>query len=818
LKKRRILLRKRVILAEIKPRRLRPRWRKVLADLWGNKVRTILVTLSIAVGVFAVGYVSVTFIILLTDMDRDYQSVNPHAAIIYSTSLDEELIDALENVPGVAQTEGRSVINGRITIAPGKKITLGIAAIPKITEMKIDRLRMEDGSAPPVLQEQEVFVERSDLQAMPIKKGDHLHVELSDGRFRDLRVAGIVHDVSTSPYIFTNRMIAYVNLDTMEWLDGTRTYNQVFVTVSENKTDRPHVEFVARAVADKIEKSGHEVSSTYIFQPGRHYASDFMLALGFLLGFFGLLAVLLSAFLVINTIISLLAQHIPQIGIMKLVGGSTPQIIGVYLTLVTCFGVLAFLIAAPTSLPLGYLTAKVISGFFNFDVGAFRIPLPALLLQLGISLLIPLLTALLPILSGAGITITEAINSRGLGSSGLGHGLIDRWIEKVRSLPRPLLISLRNTIRRKGRLALTLSTLTMAGGIFIAVFNLWSVIDLMMEHTFGYFLADVTVTLTRPFRIEQIAPLIHSNPQVGAVEGWGTASAQLLSRDKQSVLEIMILAPPPGSKLIEPVLTSGRWLEKEDQNAMVIGNHLIKERPDLKVGDEMIVEIEGREYPWRIVGIYELAGMMAAPMVYVNNTYLAQIVHEADRTTSFRVMTIHHDANIENSVIKTIDETFDRQGIPISQISSRTQIFGGMVASMDAIVYALLMMALLIAVVGGLGLTGMMSMNVLERTREIGVMRSIGASDKSILQLVVVEGMLIGAASWLLGIVLAFPLTIILAYAFGMALVSSPLDPAFSVQGYLIWLCIVLFIAAVASAVPARSASRLTVREVLAYE
>ncbi len=802
----------------VKPRWLKPRWRKVFSDLWGNKVRTLLVTLSIAVGVFAVGYVSVTFIILLTDMDEDYRSVNPHEAIITTANFDEDILPALERVTGVGQVEGRGRLNARLQIAPDKKATFDITAIPQADEMKIDRLRMEDGSILPELRDREIFIERSSLRAMKFEIGSIVHVELSDGHFRDLRVAGIIHDVTSPPYIFTNRINAYTSIDTMEWLSGSRAFNRVYLTVQENKTNRALVEAVAHAVADKIEKGGIKVKSTYIFQPGRHYASDFILALAFMLGFLGLLSVLLSAFLVINTIISLLGQHIPQIGIMKLIGGSTPQIVLLYLSLVTGFGLMAFIIAAPTSLPLGYLSAKVISGFFNFNVGPFRVPIPALLLQLGVALVIPILTALLPVLSGTGITITEAINSYGLGKGSLGHSIFDRLIENVRSLPRPVLISLRNTIRRKGRLALTLSTLTIAGGIFIAVFNLWSIIDLMMEHTFGYFLSDVTITLTRPFRVEQIEPLIRSSAGVGAVEAWSSSSAQLLSQDKNSELEIMITAPPAGSQLIKPIITSGRWLEKDDQNALVIGNHLIKERPDLKVGDEMIVKIEGDEYTWHIVGIYEIAGMMAAPVVYANYAYLAKILHENDRVADFRVMTGKHNNETENAVIKTVDETFDHFGIPISQISSRTQTFGGMVASMDAIVYALLMMALLIALVGGLGLTGMMSMNVMERTREIGVMRSIGASDASILQMVIIEGMLIGGVAWIIGAILAFPLTIILAYAFGMALVNSPLEAAFSYQGYLVWFVIVLVISALASAIPARNASRLTVREVLAYE
>jgi putative ABC transport system permease protein len=73
-----------------------PRWHKVLADLWGNKLRSILVILSISVGVFAVGFVTTSFPMVLDDMNGDFQSVNAHSSVIYTDSFDERLLDMLK--------------------------------------------------------------------------------------------------------------------------------------------------------------------------------------------------------------------------------------------------------------------------------------------------------------------------------------------------------------------------------------------------------------------------------------------------------------------------------------------------------------------------------------------------------------------------------------------------------------------------------------------------------------------------------------------------------------------------------------------------
>jgi putative ABC transport system permease protein len=127
-------------------------------------------------------------------------------------------------------------------------------------------------------------------------------------------------------------------------------------------------------------------------------------------------------------------------------------------------------------------------------------------------------------------------------------------------------------------------------------------------------------------------------------------------------------------------------------------------------------------------------------------------------------------------------------------------------------------MAILIAVVGSLGLAGTMSMNVLERTREIGVMRTIGASDSAIMQSVITEGLIIGMLTWVLAIGLSLPISSLLATVIGKTLLESDLPLQFTPVGILLWLAVVVILSVVASVAPARSAARLTINQVLAYE
>ncbi|MFN8456476.1 MAG: FtsX-like permease family protein [Anaerolineae bacterium] len=128
----------------------------------------------------------------------------------------------------------------------------------------------------------------------------------------------------------------------------------------------------------------------------------------------------------------------------------------------------------------------------------------------------------------------------------------------------------------------------------------------------------------------------------------------------------------------------------------------------------------------------------------------------------------------------------------------------------------LTVMVVLMAVVGGLGLMGTMSINVIERTREIGIMRAIGASNKAVFQVFLIESLLVGLLSWPPGVLAALLLGKLLTDAIGR-IMESALIYTFSVGSVFLWLIIVVVIAGLATLQPAWKATRLSVREVLAY-
>ena len=182
------------------------------------------------------------------------------------------------------------------------------------------------------------------------------------------------------------------------------------------------------------------------------------------------------------------------------------------------------------------------------------------------------------------------------------------------------------------------------------------------------------------------------------------------------------------------------------------------------------------------------------------------------------IVTQQRDPASQAATATALEEHFKSVGMEVSYRLTSTEERTQIMARFNVLIVFLLIMAILLALVGAIGLTGTMSLNVLERTREIGVMRAIGASDGSVFQIVVVEGLLIGLISWCFGAILALPLGKVLSDAIGAITMKISLDYMYSVSGLGLWLAIASVLAVLASLLPARNASRVSVRDVLAYE
>ncbi len=794
---------------------LPPRVRKVLADLWANRTRTILVIASIAVGVFAIGSIMTTYALFSEDMTISYAAAQPANIEILTDSFDDDLVKAVRSIPGVAHAEGRQMVSVRVSKDGVAWKRLDIVANKDPIASQINLLTPIDGAIYP--DDRELIVRQDPMNDTGLVVGDTALIEINGGAIREMPVVGVVGDQFAAGD-FAAPPRGYVTLDTAVWLGSGDSYNRLYVQVADGN-DEAAIDAVAALVEDKLERTGHPIFRTNSSLTTEHPMGKTALAMLGVLAALGVLVTLLSSSLIVNTLNALFTQHRRQVGVMKLIGARSFQISIMYIALIIAYGLIALVVAIPLSMAAGYGLAAFMADMMSIELRGFRLIPSVVIVQAVIALAVPLFAGYFPITKGTKTTVRRAIAEDGPGDQSEGLGLLDRLGAWLKWLSRPLLLSIRNTFRRKGRLALTLFTLIIAGAIFIAVFNVRESLFSFMDILGAHFMADVTVTFDQPYRAEQVARDALQIPGVKAVEGWGFTSAEIVDEKDNLVTNLIFSAPPNGSTLLEADMLAGRWLEPEDEKALTISDAIWNQYPDLQPGDALRVKIPGHEAEaWTVVGIFRFTDMIGDSLGYANYGTISRLTGTPGQAGLYKVVTGIDVLEEQYAVSKALDEFLREQGYKVQNVEAGLVTRQQQVQPMNILVIFLLTMALLTAVVGSIGLTGTMGMNVLERTREIGVMRAIGAVDGEIIKSVVIEGMMIGLISWAVGAVLSFPISYALLSIIGRAMIDGVIPMQITMDGFLIWLGVVVLLSVAASIVPARSAARLTIREVLAYE
>jgi putative ABC transport system permease protein len=263
-------------------------------------------------------------------------------------------------------------------------------------------------------------------------------------------------------------------------------------------------------------------------------------------------------------------------------------------------------------------------------------------------------------------------------------------------------------------------------------------------------------------------------------------------------------------------IVEGRGLRPEDTNVMVINNRLAVSHPELKLGRTVLLRIEGSDQMWQIAGIARQA--FAGGSAYVNYGYLSKVVDQPGKTRNVRLVTAERSQKAIDQVKRSLEQNLAAAGIRATRLTSLADRRRVLDEHNKVIYTFLIFLAFQIVVVGGLGLMSVMSINVLERRREIGVLRAIGATRKKVLLIILVEGALIGLISWVIALISASLFSQLVGNFVANLMFHTDLDSAIDPIGILAWFLIVLLFGAVASFLPAWNASRMTVRQLVEYE
>ena len=795
---------------------MRTGFRKILRDLWGSKGRTLLVVFSIAAGVMALGMIQTSMGMMNDRMSASHVASQPLHVWLYLDGLvDAEMVAAIQRLPGIREVQPRATRTIRWRLSRDEEWRqANLIAIDDYEEQPLNRIELKAGSWPGSNSLAIEAVHQTPFGLPPMDETLYLDV---GNRDRPMRIGGIVRDPLVASPPFEAYPSFFVTRTMMERLTGTADYGQLTFDLPVFSLEA--ADAAVDLVEEKLDTVGVNVAYRLTPGPERHWAQDQMDGVGLVLKVMAVASLFLSVILVVNTISAVIVQQIPQIGIMKTVGAVSRQIAPLYLSGVVVYGVLSLMVAVPLGTAAGKFLGGWMLGMLNVPAGSYGLQPGTFWLQGGAGLGVPLAAALWPVLRGVAISVRKALGVYGLGSGQYGKGRIDQLLGRIRGLPRMASLALRNTFRRAGRAALTETVLITSGAIFIMVMSThYSFTETIAEIWRGLGF-DALVVFQGPQRIEEVVPLMQSRPNVERVEMWTwlTGQAHADADDPEAASQrITLRGLPRDTEMFQPNLTAGRGLLEQDGHALLL-NQKLAEDFGLGVGDPLDIDLpNGKTTQWTIVGlVMDITDNQET--AYVQGDLLNRDLGILGRGYVAEIKAVDDSPAAQYSLVSDLRQYMESVGVDIGYARAATEDQEMAEAQFTVLTTVLMVVTVLMAVVGSIGLSGTLSINVIERRREIGVMRAVGASSADVARIFMGEGLLLGLLSW----AIAVPLGLIAGGPFVKAIgdvIEFPGQYSLAVQGLWIWLAIVVALSLVASWLPAHRATQISVSESLAYE
>ena len=334
--------------------------------------------------------------------------------------------------------------------------------------------------------------------------------------------------------------------------------------------------------------------------------------------------------------------------------------------------------------------------------------------------------------------------------------------------------------------------------------------------------------MTPPFffeadeRIDRTVSVAESLVGVERAEVWYSHSASILKagqRTREAGFGTQVIGIPAGSDLFQPLLADGRWLRSDDGRTIVINIDTAEEN-DIELGEVITLDFgELGDSTWQVVGFFNTmdADSFGTDSIYANQEAVFRATKKHNRGSQLYIQTQDHRKIYVEAILTQLEDIYNVKNMDTDRSETLHKAKADVKSEFDTVILMLLVLAVIMALVGGIGLMGSLSISVVERTREIGVMRAIGARTSMMLGMFMLEGILQGLISWAIAVPLSFIVGQPVAGALGKALFNGNLFYQYNFQAILFWLGIIMVISALAAVLPARNAVSISVRESLAY-
>lgn len=842
--------------------------RAALKSLLGRKVRLLMSTFAIVLGAaFVVGTLafsdtlSRSFAAIFASSVGDVVVEPEGAAEVQGfggdtdITLTAELVEQLAGVDGAARADGNVEEQGVFPIAEDGKVIggqgapgLGVNWSDAPPGNGIEGLQIIDGRPPE--KAGEVAMDEVAAEKAGYEVGDTVGFSTSGAEPSiEATLVGTV-GYRDGGSLAGASIAAFDTATAQELFTAPGEFDNIWVTAEDGVSQEELRDNVADELPEGVDAlTGDDAAD--------EAATQLLEAISFLRTFlliFAGVSLIVGGFLIVNTFSILVAQRGRELALLRALGASRRQVTRSVLVESFVVGV----VGGTLGMGLGYVLAlgiRALFATFGLDLSGYDLVIrpTTWLACYGVAIVVTMIAAWLPARKAARIAPIEAlrddvalpetsIRHRLLGgvvlcllgavSLGLGlftdvpkggwlvgagvFGLLMGVTAASAWLSRPYLLAMRalyqrlfgqvgnlagqNSLRNPRRTTATASALmiglALAGTMSIVGASAKATVDKAVDENFvgDYIVSSTFAQSFSPSIARQMA-------KVDGVDEVVRLRAQQVEIERGSVSFVTATDRNALTGLLDLSVVDGS-LDGFSGLSVVVDEGYAEDE-DLAVGDTITAYFGDKEFPLEVVAIYAenpLAGQVLMTVdAFTEMGYADKdsfLVVDADPGSRADLEEIVADSPL----VSVLDqrEFAQQQREPIDQ--------------MVLLIFALLGLALIIAV---LGIVNTLALSVIERTREIGLLRAIGVSRGQMRRMVVLESILISLLGAILGVLMGI--------GFGLALMQSLKDEGLDViavpWGQLaIYLVAAVVVGVLAAVLPALRAARLDVLKAIATE
>jgi putative ABC transport system permease protein len=807
-------------------RRLSAQARKSVADIARRKARSFLIVLAILIPVGGLVAVNVADVSLSSAYGFSVSAggTRPDAMVVVDKTTPAMLSDVSRagNVTSVQHATALST-QWYVAEAPGHA-DFTVISYPDLRHVPLTPFQLISGRYPGA---GEIVMEFGDTGMQRVGLGDMVTLGTAGGQ-RRLRVVGFARTPGLNPAV-SGKGLGYMSeaglaaLPAFTYVPGP-AQRQPLRTEEIAVVLRAPADYQATVAALTPVITAHGGTVLAVVPPENGVPVAQLRGILSLVRVLVLVAFLLAAILILQAVTTLVTEQTAVIGTMKAIGGTRARIVRGYVTTVLLYSA----VATPVGIGLGVFAgnnlAPALARSIPLAPGPFAVPSGVIGLGLGVGFGVPVLAALVPLWIGTKVSVREALAGFGVVNTGVtGPGPLARLVAaRLERVPQSVWLALRGLFRRPWRAALSVLMIAVAAVGFIVVGSLAASVNGSIASVWADFHADVEVYAGDQTSYREVTSVFDRVPDIGRIERVGWYGAQTPWG------KVAAWGVEPGSRIYEHHVTSGRWFTAGDSGVLLVSDDLAR-RSGLRTGSTVSLPGPGGSLTrnFTVIGtIHESvddlsqAGALVMPVNELYEMEGASPSHIGDFTNRLLVQARDRSPAAVDQLTRGIDlagrnATAGKQGAIAEVFAFHDEVVRHQRNFLP--VYALLVaVTLVIAAVGILGLTDALGASVVERRRDIGLLRSLGAPGRRIAAVFWIEGLALSAGAWILASAAGLPLAYLFVQRFSTTVIPTdfyfaPVTLAVSIGG-------TLLIATLATVLPARRAARIRAAELLRSE